>query len=92
MDFRLSNIQQITSPLIAKVWKVLTVHGNALRLFIDQGIPPYSNYLYRAPDIAAVGTNFNVVSYSKETDIPDEERMRYMLSHGRGLNIIYNTK
>ena len=45
-------------------WTAPTVqHGSELRLFIGQGIPPYYYYLCRAPDIAAVGTIFNVFSY-----------------------------
>ena len=32
-----------------------------------QGIPPYSNYLCRAPDITAVGTIFYVFSYDEMT-------------------------
>ena len=39
------------------------MHGNELRLFMVQGIPPTRNYLCRALDIAAVGTIFNVFGY-----------------------------
>ena len=36
------------------------MHGNELRLFMSQSILPFSNYLCRAPDIAALGTICNV--------------------------------
>ena len=36
-----------------------------------KAFPPYFNYLSCSPDIAAVGTIFNVFSY--------DERMRYVL-------------
>ena len=51
----------------------------------------YSNYLCRAPDIAAVGTILTslVMTQSwteiKTYHLPDDEQMRYVLSHGRGL-------
>ncbi len=45
---------------------------------------PHFNYIYREPDIAAVGTIFNIFSYdaasgrySNLSSIPDNERMRY---------------
>ncbi len=50
----------------------------------------YFNYLCPGPDIAAVGTNFNVFSYdsvlSRDTNLSphDDQRMR-MLCNGRGL-------
>ena len=50
---------------------------------------PYSNYLYLAPDIAVVGTIFNIFSYDtvwgQDSNQYDTERIRYMLCHSRGL-------
>ena len=42
VDISLSNIQQTTRPFdyTTFVQEVLTVHGNELWLFMDQGIPP----------------------------------------------------
>ncbi len=70
--------------------EALTVHCNALRLFGAKASPPYSYYLFRASDIAAVGTTFNVFSYDAvwaenwTHHLPNAGRMRYLLRHKRG--------
>ena len=52
---------------------------------MGQDIPPYSDYLCRAPDIVAVITILNVFSYDavsgrdSNLHLSDDERMRYML-------------
>ena len=52
---------------------------NELRLFTPI-------YLCRAPDIAAVGTIFNVISYDAVSGRESsDEWMRNVMSHGRGL-------
>ena len=49
----------------------------------------FSNYLCRLPDIAAVETIFSVFSYDgvsgRDSNLspPDDEQMRYVLSHCR---------
>ena len=62
------------------VFEVLAVHGNELRLFGSRH-SPYSNYQYRAPDIAPVGTIFNVFSNDAvliKNHLPDDEQIRYL--------------
>ena len=60
-------------------------------------LPPYSYYLCRAPDIAAVGTIFNVFSYDavlveiRTYHLPDDERLHYVLSPDRVSPLLYNS-
>ena len=49
------------------VLEVLTVYGNELRLFWPRH-SLFSNYICRVPDIAAVGTIFNVFSFDSVLD------------------------
>ena len=59
---------------------------------------PYSNYLCHAPNIAAVEPFLmSLVMARCRTDIrdchlSDDERMRYVLSHGREFYIANNNK
>ena len=68
------------------------MHGSELRLFCAKAFP-HSNYLCRASDIVAVGTILTSLVMTRcRTEIrtyhlPDDERMRYVLSHGRGLGM-----
>ncbi len=63
--FYYSAIRQETLWLHDLCLQVLTVHGNELHLFFfGPGISLYSNYMCRAFDIAAVGTNTNVSKYN----------------------------
>ena len=50
-----------------------------------------SNFLCCEHDLEAVGTIFNLVMMRCQAEIrtyhlPDDERMRYVLNHGRGYN------
>ena len=56
-------------------------------LFFGPRYFPYSNYLCRAPDIVALGTIFNVLSYvsvGPRYEPFTYPAMRYVLSYGRG--------
>ena len=60
----LSKVTSITRWLHDHCPEVLTVHGNELRLLWTRH-SPYSNYFYRATDMKAVETIFNVFSYDE---------------------------
>ncbi len=68
----------------------LWLHYLCLEVLTVHGIPPYSYYLCRSSDMAAVGTTFNVFSYDAvwaenwTHHLPNACRMRYLLPHRRG--------
>ena len=82
-------ILQTTNLLIARPLScyILTVDGNVLPMFWTEVLN--RPYLCVATDIAAVVTIRDVFSYdavlSRDSNLsyPDDERVRYQLSHGR---------
>ena len=73
-------------------WEVLIMHSNELHLFMGQGIPLIIKYYTWH---SSSRNKFYVFSYDavsgQDSIFPYAERMRYMLSYGRGLKI-YPTK